>query len=421
MQRYSLSHLADHVLVRDLAAIVARDRETTATLLAHLAEVDARKLYLPAAYPSMFAYCVGELGLSEDAAFRRIRAARTARQFPALFAALADGRLSLSAVLLLAPHLTPENADELLGAATHKRKAELERLLAERFPQPDVATLVQALPTPAAAPQLAPAPVSEHVNPLPPTPVAPRPKVTPLAPERFALQLTISQRAHDNLRYAQAMLGHAVPSGDLAQVLERALEVLVEKLEQRRFAATSRSRPRRGTPKGRIIPAAVRREVWHRDGGQCTFVSDKGHRCEARSRLELDHVIPVSRGGEASAANLRLRCRAHNQFAAECTYGAGFVQRKREAARARSTAPAPDADVIKSLRALGFRPDEVQRGVAAGASRPEASLEQRVRLALSTLAPKAVKRGPAPFPIAMIPVNSARRAPAGPAILLGHP
>ena len=69
MPRYSLVHLADHVLVSELAAIVARDRETTATLLAHLAEVDARKLYLPAAYPSMFAYCVGELRLSEDAAF----------------------------------------------------------------------------------------------------------------------------------------------------------------------------------------------------------------------------------------------------------------------------------------------------------------------------------------------------------------
>ena len=167
----------------------------------------------------------------------------------------ADGRLNLSAVLLLTPHLTPENADELLGAATHKRKAELDCLLAERFPQPDVATLVQALPTPAAAPQLAPAPVSDHVNPLPPTPVAPRPRVTPLAPERFALQLTISQRAHDNLRYAQALLGHAVPSGDLAQVLERALEALIERLEKRRFAAASRSRtPAWRTPKGRHHP-----------------------------------------------------------------------------------------------------------------------------------------------------------------------
>ena len=97
MKSYSLAHLSDHTLLRDLAALVARDRVTTAELLAHIAEVDARQLYLPAAYPSMYAYCVGELHLCEQAAFKRIRAARIARQFPAIFEALAQGRLHLSA------------------------------------------------------------------------------------------------------------------------------------------------------------------------------------------------------------------------------------------------------------------------------------------------------------------------------------
>jgi hypothetical protein len=99
---YSLSHLSDHTLLRNLATLIARDRTTTAELLAHLAEVDERKLYLPAAYPSMYAYCVGELRLSEDAAFKRIQAARVARQFPAIFAAVADGRLHRTGVLQLA-------------------------------------------------------------------------------------------------------------------------------------------------------------------------------------------------------------------------------------------------------------------------------------------------------------------------------
>ena len=111
MKPYSLSHLADHVLLRDLATLVSQDRVTAAAMLAHLAEVDARKLYLPAAYPSMYMYCLKELHFSEDAAFKRIQVARTARQFPAIFTAVADGRLHLSAVVLLAPHLTPETAD----------------------------------------------------------------------------------------------------------------------------------------------------------------------------------------------------------------------------------------------------------------------------------------------------------------------
>src|SRR6267143_3746469 len=126
MQNYSLTHVRDAALLRDLAALVARDRAITAILLAHIAELDARRLYVPAGYSSMHAYCVGELHLSEDAAFRRIRAARAARQFPALFAALADGRLHLAAVCVLAPHLTQDNADVLIKAATRRRKCEIE-------------------------------------------------------------------------------------------------------------------------------------------------------------------------------------------------------------------------------------------------------------------------------------------------------
>ena len=104
MRAYRLTHLSDPVLLRDLAALVAQDRITTAEMLAHIAEVDARRLYLAAAHPSMLSYCVHELGLSEDSALKRIQAARTARQFPAIFDAVAEGRLHLSAVGLLAPH-----------------------------------------------------------------------------------------------------------------------------------------------------------------------------------------------------------------------------------------------------------------------------------------------------------------------------
>jgi len=117
MSKYSLSHVSDAALSRDLAAAAARDRASTAILLAHIAEFDARKLYLPAAHSSMYSYCVHELRLGEQGAFKRIRAARAARQFPPIFAAIAESRLNISAVVLLAPHLCQENAEELLSAA----------------------------------------------------------------------------------------------------------------------------------------------------------------------------------------------------------------------------------------------------------------------------------------------------------------
>jgi hypothetical protein len=146
MRTYSLTHLGDRELLRDLATLVAQDRQTTALVLAHIAEVDARKLYLPAAYPSMHAYCVKELRLSEDAAFRRITVARVARRVPAIFAAIADGRLHLSAVSMLVPYLREENADELLGAAAHKSRLDLEQLIAERFPGTESLPLVEVVP-----------------------------------------------------------------------------------------------------------------------------------------------------------------------------------------------------------------------------------------------------------------------------------
>src|ERR1043165_9216503 len=143
MPSYSLSHVSDRDLLRGLASLVAKDRNTTSALLADIAEVDARRLYVPAGFPSMYLYCVHELHLSEEAARKRIHAARTARQFPAIFDAVAEGRLHLSAVIVLAPHLTPENAGELLAAARHKTRAEIERLLAEQFPRPDLLAAVQ--------------------------------------------------------------------------------------------------------------------------------------------------------------------------------------------------------------------------------------------------------------------------------------
>ena len=107
MNASSLSHLSNRNLLHDLAAHVAKKRITTAMLLAHIAEVDARRLYLPAGYPSMHAYCAHETHLSEESASECIDAVRAARRFPAIFAALADGRLHLCGVVMLAPHLTP--------------------------------------------------------------------------------------------------------------------------------------------------------------------------------------------------------------------------------------------------------------------------------------------------------------------------
>jgi hypothetical protein len=157
------------------------------------------------------------------------------------------------------------------------------------------------------------------------------PKISPVSPQRFALQTTLGQATLDKLRYAQDLLG--ISSGDLALVINRALDALILQIEKRKFAATPKPRGSAAPAETRRIPAHVRRAVRKRDAGRCTFVSDSGHRCESRKFLEFDHIVPVAKGGPSTVANVRLRCRAHNQLAAERAYGAGFMLRKRDAAR----------------------------------------------------------------------------------------
>ena len=214
--------------------------------------------------------------------------------------------------------------------------------------------------------------------------------MAPIAAERFSLQLTMSQSTRDKLQYAQELLSHRIPSGDLSAVLDRVLDLAISRLEKQKFAATDKPRRARASSNLRHIPALARRAVWQRDGGRCTFVSAKGHRCEARDHLEYDHVVPVARGGRATIDNLRLRCRAHNQYAAEREFGEAFMDRKREEARLANEeaqrarhAKARAAEVIPYLKALRIGTMDARRAAELCESIPDACLEDRVKRALT--------------------------------------
>jgi hypothetical protein len=220
VESYSLRHLPNEVLKRELFVVAGRESGATAIVIAHIGEFDSRELYLPAGYPSMYQYCVQELKFSEDEAYKRIEVARVAMRFPEIFPALAERRLHMTAVLKLAPHLNEANAATLLLEVEHKTKPQLEQLLATRFPRPGFPTLIQPL---VSATQLAPERVglpesaaqpASSASSVPAAPAPTYPRITPLAPERFAMRVTISQQTREKMRRAQDPLGHAVPSGD---------------------------------------------------------------------------------------------------------------------------------------------------------------------------------------------------------------
>lgn len=276
--------LADVDLLAGAEALARRAHGATAGLVAHLAELEERELHLKAGYASLFAYAREALHLSEHAAYLHMAAAGAARRFPVVLDLLADGALNLTNLRLLAPHLTAENHAAVLAAARGRRRAEVEEIAA----------------------RLAPADAA------PPPPNALR----QVGRERFELQVTLGRDAVDKLRLARDMLGHVVPSGDDAAVLDRALGALIAELARRKFAAAESPRPPRGTPAAsRHVPAEVKRAVWMRDRGRCAFVGEAGRRCEERRFLEFDHVRPHAVGGPPTAENLRLACRAHNAYA----------------------------------------------------------------------------------------------------------
>jgi hypothetical protein len=335
-----LDQVSDSDLLLRLRSILEGSRLVESDLVAHIGEVDSRRLYAREASPSMHAYCTEVLHLSDAEAFLRIQAARASRAYPAILEMLADGRLHLSAIALLAPHLTRENHAVLLARATHKTKREVEEILAAVAPRPDVPSLVRKLP--------------EEVRPTTPHVPAPPPRgeaselrpdgvsssvassrVEALAPARYKVQFTASAEFRGKLLRLQALMRSRFPDGDLAQVVEDAVTEKLERLEARRYAKTVQPRTE-VAPKddgSRYLPAALRRAVAVRDENRCRFADARGRRCSERHRLEYHHRIPFGMGGGRTLSNIALMCRAHNQYLAERDFGREKMERHRSAGK----------------------------------------------------------------------------------------
>jgi hypothetical protein len=379
-ESFCLRSLSDDDLLLGLSRSLRVSRGACAEVVAHLAEVEERRLHLIGGYSSMFAYCVSRLGMSEDEAYRRLEAARLARRFPRLLALLASGQVSLSVAVLLKARLTDENHAALLDAVSGKTVEQSREVLASWFPRSDVLPLIRKLPTlsarvrhDAAKPSVAAASASElaATSPAVATGSAPKPNtsrsIEPLAPGRYKLQLTASAELKGKLELARDLLRHTIPGGDLAELIERALDVLLAQTMKRRFGraqaapkkptepTSSKRGARPSTAKDRApdtpvpsrhIPNDVRRAVQARDDMRCTWRGPDGTPCNSRAWLEHDHATPWARGGTSAATNIRLRCRPHNRLAAEEAYGRQTIariiarkQRSRGAARSTDLPP----------------------------------------------------------------------------------
>jgi hypothetical protein len=360
---FALRGAPDGALLDSLTDLARRGARLEADLLVHLGEVDARGLALARGFSSLFAYCVEVLHFSESIAFHRITAARAVRRFPAILERMREGELHLSGLRLLLPHLTEANCRELLDLARHQSKRAIEQRLADRNPKPDVPAQVRRLPEPSSAVEprvletnAAPAQPAPATVFRPAAPEAPPPRAEPLGEQRYKVQFTAGPETHAKLVEAQALLRHQIPDGDLARLFDRALDALLREARRAKFAATDRPRPPRAESQdgsghaSRRIPAAIRRDVAERDGERCTYVARDGRRCAARGALEFHHLVPFARTRRHRVAEITLRSRAHNDYAAVQDFGPAHMSRFRGEPRFSATRSGASSAVEASER-----------------------------------------------------------------------
>ena len=384
MPSTSLAELSSDALTTRLAELRGAERRSLVEFLWCLGEMDRRRTHLDLGYPSLFAYCTDALRLPKASAFRRTTSARLLVRFPVAAEYLANGRLCLTTFVLLKDVLQPEDHVELLDRAAGKTEEQVEVLVASLRPCPEVKESIRRLPSrasatvesptigsgpepataslfaaSAASADAAPARTAGHPSGLDSTVhVAaapnPRPRLKPIDAERHSLKMTVGPEFMEELKQVTSALSHAVPDGNLEAVLRLCMQKTLELCARRKRAArsapasttrvkkpaTAAAEPPCGSgpepersmsvARSRTIPAEVRRAVWDRDRGNCSFIGTHGKRCGSTHQLEFDHVHPFALGGVATVANVALRCRVHNQHRARAHFGeAHMAQFKR--------------------------------------------------------------------------------------------
>ena len=324
--------IADAVPDRDLLprleTIAGRERESLVELVAHLAALERRPaLYAARGFGSLFGYCTLALRLSEDAACNRIDAARACRRFPLILDLLASGDVTLATIRLLGRHLTAENHAAVLARAKRRTRQQIEVMVAELAPRPDVPSSVRPLPAPPVPSAPSASPARTTASPAVAFVAPSRPIVQPTSPERYRVQFTMDQETHDEFRRLQALLRREIPDGDPAVIFKRAVKLMLEKVENKKLGITKKPRrakairPGTDKPRPRTAPRAVKRVIWRKDVGQCAFVAPDGRRCSEKAFLEFHHVHAHAFGGPPTVGNISLRCWRHNQYEAEVVFG----------------------------------------------------------------------------------------------------
>jgi hypothetical protein len=364
-----------------LAELLRKERFAMADFLVSLAEFDRLRGWTELGYCSLFDFLHREMGLSKGAAHYRKTAAGLVQRFPEIVEPLRDGRLCITSIIHLAKVLTPENRHQVLPRFFQRSAREAMAVAAAlqpatAVPQRDVVTPVRPtsgldesandVPSPSAAqrglpvqsiePNAVPreAQAEAPAAPVAPVPLLPKParrdSAEPLTEDLSRLHITVSRRFLEKLESARIALSHVCPGASAEQILEAGLNLVLER-HARRKGLVKKPRQSTRSAKPATLTAAVKREVWIRDGGQCQWPLDAGGICGSTQRVEFDHNPARALGGLSTAENVRLLCRFHNDLAARRVFGNGWMDQftGRDAERRPAFTPGPSTSHLEQL------------------------------------------------------------------------
>ncbi len=319
----NLRGLSDKNLLENLNDLVHGEREITLKVLHHLREVERRHLYAKLSYSSLFEYAVKELKYSESAAQRRISSMRLLREIPEIEAKVESGALTLSA-LSKAQSFFRQEKEKITSV---QAKVQILQTLENKSLQQVQKELV-----------------SRSSNPFSLVPE----RVRAVSDTHSEIKFLAEAGLLSEIEELRNLLSHAKPNATIKDLIAFSVSRTVKELRpkapkvklsvsandsggDRKVVSGHDPRTNRNIGDGdhsqpkakRYIEREIKRQVWQRDRGQCTFIYPaRDRQCCSKHKLEFDHILPFAMGGDNSAENLRLRCRAHNQLAAIESFGA---------------------------------------------------------------------------------------------------
>lgn len=353
----TLKGISDRQLLSRIRKLSETERATVLSILAHLIEIDRRRLYLPRGYSSLFEFCVKHLGYSESTAGRRIAIARCIRDFPGVYRLLARGRTNFSNVAKISGIITPGNAERLLAGIEGRSSREVDLIVSRHKPKSSIRDRVRPVyvmtelqvsvdgsntGTSGEAGSQPGGQIKSGKKSTPnvgsektPNSGEPATESRMVLEQRFKVEFGVDPEFIEKLERVRSLLStkhHA--KLEFEELFEVLMDEYIErhspegrirrKTEREKRKSSAGQKDQRSSQKredSRYISRPVRDEVYARDKGRCTFVSPGGKRCGSKWDLQIDHIIPFARGGDNSTGNLRLLCAKHNRLEAKRAFG----------------------------------------------------------------------------------------------------